>query len=378
MLILSCLFFALFTYLIFYFIARKQSFSFLVISFFLNLYHYIFSLGFYFYSLGRPNDSLNYYIWGTEQLENFPFSSGTGFLVHLVHFINYILNSYENVFLFFSMISSWVILSFFLIIYNFYSKREISSNSFLFLTILLFIPGLHFWTVAIGKDCLVLLFISLFLYAYIYKKIKLLVFSLVFLALIRIHIFAIVFLTFIMHEFIYGNFKLKKISMGVYRFVIFVLSIPSIFVLYQFLFSFIQKYSEDGFSDIGGFVENRNEAYSEEGSGLLLASQPYILKMLAFVLGGLPWLSLDPLSLFSMAEGVIVIGILLYSYYYLFTKDRFNNSKQIFILIFIALFILFMPLISANLGIMVRMRVMLYIPILTVLLMFMLSNERKI
>ncbi|MDC4261732.1 hypothetical protein NQ692_17920, partial [Acinetobacter baumannii] len=105
---------------------------------------------------------------------------------------------------------------------------------------------------------------------------------------------------------------------------------------------------------------------------------PYILKMLAFVLGGLPWLSLDPLSLFSMAEGVIVIGILLYSYYYLFTKDRFNNSKQIFILIFIALFILFMPLISANLGIMVRMRVMLYIPILTVLLMFMLSNERKI
>lgn len=378
MLILQYAFFSLLTFLIFTFFVRKKSPEFFIISFFLNLYHFLFSLAFYFFSKGKPNDSMNYYMWSINNLANFEFSSGTGFLVHFVNLLRRFLVEYQLVFLFFSMISSLVILFFFKIIFDFKKNGNISDGGFCILTFLLFVPGLHFWTVAIGKDCLVLLFITTFLYAYYNKIFKLLIFSLFFLALIRIHVFAILLITFMINEIIYGNNKFKNFSINVYRFFIILLSIPMVFLIYNVLFSIVQKYSADGFSNFGDFVENRGEVYSSEGSGLILSSQPYVFKVLAFILGGLPWLSMDILTLFSMFEGVIIISVMLYLFFnYLIMKGE-KNPKQVFVLFFIIVFSLFMPIISANLGIMVRMRVMLYMPIYFVLLVFLIDSRKKV
>lgn len=378
MLILYYAFFSLLTFLMFVFLVRRNSLDFFITSFFLNLYHFFFSLAFYFFAKDKPNDSMNYYNWSINSLDDFKFSSGTGFLVHFVNFLRVLLVDYQLIFLFFSMISSLVILFFFKIIFDFKQKGYLSNKGFKFLTFLLFIPGLHFWTVSIGKDCLILLFITIFLYAYYKKLFKLLIFSLLFLAFIRIHVFAILFIAFMLNEFFYGNYKFKNISMSVYRFIIILLAIPTVFLIYNVLFNIVQKYSADGFSDFGDFIENRSEVYSSEGSGLLLSSQPYIFKVLAFLLGGLPWLSLDVLSIFSMLEGLIIISVMAYLFFNLLIKKHEKNSKQIFVLLFIVIFSLFMPIISANLGIMVRMRIMLYMPIYFVLLVFLIDSRKKV
>jgi len=75
--------------------------------------------------------------------------------------------------------------------------------------LLLFIPGIHFWTCIVGKDSLILFFLGIFFYFYIDKKIFISIFFIFPVFLLRPHIGFIFFVSILITEFILIKGKKK-------------------------------------------------------------------------------------------------------------------------------------------------------------------------
>lgn len=333
-----------------------------VISIFsLVTYHFIFSYIFFEFSKDKTNDSYNYFLWAKESLELE--YQGTGIIIRIIKLLNFIgFNDYSTIFLFFTSISAIAIVGFYKLIYRDYY----SLNMKIIIFILVLIPGLHFWTVAIGKDSLTLFSIFLVCYGANNRKFGISILGSLIILFIRYHIFGILIGSLIIYLLFFSNYKPKVISKTVFRLIIIVVSSPVAVTFFYGLMKNIQKYSSDGFNDIGSFINNRQDAYSDVGSGVLLSGQPYIVKVFALIFGGIPWLSIDLLSLFSMLEGIVILVTLYFSLSLLYKNRHQNNyfyNVSFYFFIFIFIFLLFMPLISANLGIMARMRVIFYLPL---------------
>lgn len=332
---------------------------------FLVLYHFIFSYVFFEFSKDKTNDSYNYFLWAKENLDLE--YQGTGVIIRIVEVLNSIgFDSYSSVFLVFTSISAIAIVGFYKLIYRNYFSVKMKVVIF----ILLLIPGLHFWTVAIGKDSLTLLSMFLICYGVNNKNIIIAFLGAIIILFVRYHILGILIASLVLYFLFFSSYKPKNISKGIFKLIIIVISMPVAVVFFSGIMKNIQKYSSDGFTDINSFISNRQDAYADVGSGVLLSGQPYIVKVFALVFGGIPWLSIDLLSLFSMLEGIVILFTLYFSISLLY-KNRYQNSYfyniSIYFFIFIFIFLLFMPLISANLGIMARMRVIFYLPLFLIL-----------
>lgn len=352
-----------FLYLSFYLsiLFFKFKISEVVSIFFLVTYHFIFSYIFFEFSKDKTNDSYNYFLWAKE---SFALDyQGTGIIIRIVKLLNFIgFDDYSTVFLFFTSISAIAIVGFYKLIYRDYY----SLNMKIIIFILVLIPGLHFWTVSIGKDSLTLFSTFLVCYGVNNKKFVISILGAIIILFVRYHIFGILAGSLIIYILFFSSYKPKKISRGMFRLIIVIITLPVAAIFFSGLMKNIQKYSSDGFSDIGSFINNRQDAYSDVGSGVLLSGQPYIVKVFALIFGGIPWLSIDLLSLFSMLEGIVILVTLYFSLSLLYKNRHQNNyfyNVSFYFFIFIFIFLLFMPLISANLGIMARMRVIFYLPL---------------
>ncbi len=160
----------------------------------LFLYHLLFGAAYYVYTLTNASDSKKYYIWpqeiGKEWL-NF-LGTETTFINFLSYpFINGLGFSYEMMMLLFT----WIGFLGFVYAYLFF-KENIPLNVKVFkrldlLTLILFLPNMHFWTASLGKGAPI--FFGLMLFAYAISRpekrwIGLLISSLLVFA-IRPHIF---------------------------------------------------------------------------------------------------------------------------------------------------------------------------------------------
>lgn len=347
--------------------------------FILSLYHFGFAYIFLQFSKDQVNDSLNYYNWSySRNLEDLSFM-GTDFIIRIVKFVRYIgIEDYNIIFYLFSMISGLAIIGLFNFINKNFNSIKVSRLKLEYVFLLL--PGLHFWTVAIGKDALTLLAIYLICVSIFFRKTGLFLGAIILLILVRYHIAILFLIGFLLHLLFSSKTRIFNLSTGIIRTIVLVISIPAAALVYSFALSSIQKYSSSGFEGFGDFIDNRTDAYSESGSGAILTGQPYFIKVLAMILGGIPWLSLDPLSIAAMFEGFIILILLFYALSKMRTYKKFYNTysePSAFLLWFVILFLLFMPLISGNLGLIVRMRVMLYFPIFCILYFTNLQKINK-
>ena len=330
---------------------------------FLSIYHYSYSYIFLLFTEDKINDSSNYFKWSsTVSYSDLSYTS-TDFIIFLVKILGELKLSYHAIFMIFSLISGLAIIGMF----SFYSKRYFYSSNFIINKYTIFLlPGLHFWTVAVGKDALCLFAFYLICSSKIKNSFRLAL-GLILLMLVRYHILIFLIMAFITYTFVASKYNFLSLSKGLRRLVVIVMSVPIFIFLYQYILTNIQKYSSNGFNDFTSFIENRSDAYAETGSGVVLASQPYIVKVFALLFGGVPWISLDLLSLVAMIEGCIIFFMIFYiSNKIILRKNIFvlTNGNIKILLWFILIFSLIMPLVSSNLGLMVRMRVMLYFPLM--------------
>ncbi len=135
----------------------------------LFLYHLLFAGVYYAYALFRPSDSKHYYyissIMGEYWLDFF--KSGTDFIHFLaIPFVNLGL-SYEGAMLLFS----WLGYLGFVFAYLFFKENipyKVKILGVNFLTLILFLPNMHFWTASLGKGAVI--FLGLMMVAYAIKK----------------------------------------------------------------------------------------------------------------------------------------------------------------------------------------------------------------
>jgi hypothetical protein len=150
----------------------------------LYLYHAAFSTFYYFYALTYGADSYGYYNAGSW-VEPSP---GTTFVMWFTaHVRDATGASYFDLFMLFHIFGYVGLVKFFDLLRPF---REQSPRLRLLITLLIFIPGLHFWTSAIGKDAISCLGVMTFL-ASVHAANRLslgAVFGLVAVATVRPHI----------------------------------------------------------------------------------------------------------------------------------------------------------------------------------------------
>lgn len=377
--ILLYLNYALFFFFAYFFMDRRNHLEYIVICLFLTSVHFLFGYLNVLASQEKIVDSINYYNWGTTAyLKYFDFSIGTSFLVHLVNWLSVFFSNFEQMSAFFTGSTLLIFLKIFSIVYERYSNKNIKFSDYVIILFFLFLPGFHYWTVSLGKDSLMLIAIFWGFWSFYKKNLTILILSCLLMFFVRVHMFAIFILSLMVSEYIYAYFNFLRVNKKTYKFSLLSISIPFSLGMFYFLFNYIQKYSKDGFSNIDEFLDGRAEVYADLGSGAWLSVQPYPIKVFAFVFGGVPWKSLDALTIASMVESFILFFIGGYIFFSLKRNFKYyalhDKALTISALFFILVSILFFSLTNNNLGVMVRMKVMIYSPLL-LLTIIVLSNK---
>ena len=345
----------------------------------LSLYHLVFGGIYYIYALFNRSDSVKYY--------NVPQNINKGWLDFLgtettfinfisYPFINYLGFSYEMMMLLFT----WIGYMGFVYAYLFF-KENIPLDVKVFkkvdlLTLILFLPNMHFWTASLGKGALI--FLGLMLFGYAISKPKERVISLLLGSLLVFYIRPHIFLILAIGSFLgfltaFGKFtwQHKSIACGV--------CLLSLFLLQNSILSVVNlENSNDLISDFIKFTSNRADSLSDSGSGLSMAGYSLPEKIFSF------WFR----PLFFDAPGIlgIIVSIENLIYILLFVKImkwdflKFIKLAPVNVKMSLALFLITsfaMTFVMSNLGIIIRQKSMIMYFIFFVIYYY-LAHEKEL
>lgn len=233
-----------------------------------------------------------------------------------------------------------------------------------------FIPGLHFWTGVIGKDCLILFFLACFFYFYIDKKF---IYSNIFLIpvfLIRPHVGILFFLSVALNEIIS-----KK---GHMKFILLLISLPIIYIFFNLpiiqslLFNSNDALSYNFIEKIFMELNSLSEKFSTSGSGYEKSSLyvnifNYVIFPFEFIVSN------NSLSVNTFIF-VEIITLIFISIIILKQKKEFEIDKRIIYFLGICIFVYLMiiPQVFFNFGLNARQKWMI-IPFI-IYISFLLKN----
>ncbi len=345
----------------------------------LSLYHLAFGGVYYIYALFNRSDSVRYY--NVPQNTNkgwFDFlGTETTFIDFISYpFINYLGFSYEMMMLLFT----WIGFMGFVYAYLFF-KENIPLDVKVFkkvdlLTLILFLPNMHFWTASLGKGALIFLGLMLFGYAISKPKERLitLLIGSILVFYIRPHIFLILavgsllgFLTVV------GKFtwKHKGIVIGV--------CILSLILLQNSILSVVNlENSNNLISDFLKFTSHRADSLSTAGSGLKMAGYSLPEKIFSFWFRPLFFDAPGILGLIVSIENLIYILLFLKIVkldFFKFIKLAPMNVKMSLALFLITSFA--MTFVMTNLGIIIRQKSMIMYFIFFVIYYY-LAHEKQL
>ena len=322
-------------------------------------YHLVFFLIYFTYASFEASDSKAYYIDAGVIRENWTslFLTGTKFIVFVANPLVQFGFSYLTVMLIFA----WTGYVGFVFAYIFF-KENITINVTVFkkydlLTLLLFLPNMHFWTVSLGKGSLIFMGLMLFAYALRFpqKRIFALVLGGFLVYMIRPHVMLFV-LVGVMFGILTGKSKLG----GGIKILILAASILFLFAAKGSILSVAKlQDSENVVQDFDQFALKQSGRLETSGSGVQMSNYPLPVKFFTFWFRPLFVDSPGVLGIFSSAENLI--------YLLLFAKianRRFLRFiikapylvKTSFIIFLLTSFAL--TFVMSNLGIMMRQKSM--------------------
>ncbi|MCF4102666.1 hypothetical protein L1I30_13395 [Gillisia sp. M10.2A] len=326
----------------------------------LFIYHMGFGMVYYIYAFFNASDSHKYFIWpqnihkgwldffGTEttfvNFISYPFINGLGF-------------SYEMMMLLFT----WFGFLGFVYAYLFF-KENISLEVKVFkhidlLTLILFLPNMHFWTASLGKGSII--FLGLMLFAYSIKKPKVRVVGLLIGALLVFYIRPHVFLLLTVGGL--GGFFLGKDAISWKKKLIIGLSmLLGLFLIHEKILAVVHlNNSKDLISDFIAFTAQRSQDLNTASSGVNMAGYSLPEKFFTF------WFR----PLFFDAPGILGIIVSLENFIYLllflkilkldflkFLKNAPVNVRMSLVLFMLTSFA--MTFVMSNLGIIIRQKSM--------------------
>ncbi len=249
----------------------------------LFFYHLAFGAAYYIYALFNRSDSHKYYTWPQNTNKSWLdfFGAETTFINFISYpFINGLGFSYEMIMLLFT----WIGFMGFVFAYLFF-KENITLNVTVFkrvdlLTLILFLPNMHFWTASLGKGSLI--FFGLMLFAYSITQFKErflgLLISSILVFLIRPHIFLLVAVGAVI-GFLTTNDQVERRK----KIMLCGILVLSILLLQEQILSVVKlNSSTDLWNDFVAFTTKRSAALDDAGSGINMAGYSLPEKFFTF------------------------------------------------------------------------------------------------
>ena len=325
----------------------------------LFIYHLFFFGVYLWYAYNNPSDSKGYY-------RNISIHTGSWFELfgtdtHFIDFLAYPLKtvgfSYEMLMLTFAWLGY---LGFFYAYLFFREKIPIKLkvfNSVDLLTLILFLPNMHFWTASLGKGSTIFFGLMMFTYGIVKpgSRIFLLILSSLIIYYIRPHVFM-----FVAVGAVVGYMSGKEQIPSWQKALVFISLIGTLVLVQdQILAVMGLQGSENLIEDFQTQSEERSEDLSDAGSGVDMSSYPLLFKLFTFWFRPLFIDAPNVLGLIVSAENLIYLLLffkILKKDFIKFIKKSPAVVKMSFVIFFMTS--LAMTFVMSNLGIIMRQKSM--------------------
>lgn len=284
-------------------------------------YHVFFALVYYIYASFNPSDSVAYYSRSSSAYENWfaAFQTGTPFIDFVGYpFINYMFFSYQMMMVLFAWLGYWG----FVLFYIFFKENTRYKNLVKgvdLITLLIFLPNMHFWTVSFGKGSIIFMGMGMAIFGLskLNRRKIILLLGLTLVYYIRPHVF------FLMAIGILFGLVTGKQSVPLYqKLIVFGGTAVALFLMYNQIMSFAHLDSENVMESFDQFSSTRSVELAKAGSGVDISNYPLVLKLFTF------WFR----PLFIDSPGVLGLIISFENLFYVFiTGKLFQKGFFVFL-----------------------------------------------
>ena len=334
--------------------------------------HLAATIAYYAYTQSNVSDARGYY-FDPYNFSKQAFALGTVFTYKFTQFLRADLGgSYFGCFLFFQSIGFWGVImlmrTFEEIALKIHAREQILPK------LLLFLPSIHFWTSAIGKDAPMFFAISLCTWAVLELRKRIVFFGIAMLVMVLfrphmalIAVTALAAAAFFHREIVFGR-KVPLLAVTVVGGI--------------FLAGTVQAtlgVDVTDFSSLASFLDERNEIAGMIGGGSSIGDAPLTIRLLSLLFRPLFF---DAQNIAGAVASFENIGsLLLFAY---FAKNWFavrHLAKRVFFVEFAMMFsiatIATLTAVYYNIGLGLRQRIMIFPPLLSVFVATWAFRQRQ-
>lgn len=335
----------------------------------LYLWHTLFCLVYASYVIASGGDALMYY--NVSLAEDIQFSFGTAGVLYLTSFLTSVLGlGFLGAFLVFNIFGFVGLLAFDASLRT--AVRDKSRALHRFVTLIVFLPSVSFWSSAIGKDSLSFMAAGLALWAALdlRRRVWLMVPAVLLMLLVRPHMAAALALALAFSIVFQRRFTFPR------RILAGGMAIAMAVVLVPLSMDYSGLGSVAGAQDLIEYVEKRQEYNMVGGGGVDISAMPLPLQLFTYMFRPLPF---EAHSVFALAASLdnMVLLFLFFAGGWAILKGRQQPGPEsrVFLWSYSLLAWLTLAMTTANLGISVRQKWM-FAPMLIFLFLSALGGTR--
>lgn len=340
-------------------------------------YHVVLSFVYYLYVLFNPSDSRAYYQSAFNDVDWLSFYGTSTVFVKFLHypFGHYLNFSYEASMFLFAFVGYLGFLYFYLA----FHERIRFKHTFMsidMMTLIFFLPNLHFWTGSLGKGSVIFLGIGLFFYAVNKPRERL--WALIIGSLLIYHVRPHIMLVMLVSYALALVFSTKGISV-VWRITFLLASAVAFTLIYQDVLGMV-GIDEEAFLSQGLDLSHRASELSKASSGVDITQYGLPMQVFTFLYRPLFFDASGALGIIVSFENVLYLLLTLKlitsisGWKYLFTADFLTKGALFsFLTVTIAL-----AQISGNLGLAMRQKSQIMILLMFVILAFLDHEKMKV
>lgn len=314
----------------------------------LFLWHSASAIVYCAYSINNPADAKYYY---SAELREF--ALGTDFVHYLtIYSKNIFFASYLDLFFLFSLFGFFGLSLLYSALIGFCNRRE----SVVLLWVVMFLPGLSFWTSAIGKDSLVFFALSLLVFSFL-KKGRWFYFlasvSLILVFLVRPHIVMMLIFSFALASFFSSGLSLSRKLTSLF------LIAPIVVLLMPYVMEYVGL-NELSLESAESYVETR-QSYNQVGGGAVdLSSHGPVYAVFSYMFRPLFVDANGLLPLMASFENVVYLFMFSYAAHSILVRRVSMPSAGWFFLCSTIFLWLVLGVTTSNLGIALRQKLMIF------------------
>ncbi|MCP4407266.1 MAG: hypothetical protein GY807_05790 [Gammaproteobacteria bacterium] len=333
----------------------------------LVFYHTFFSVAYFVYIQKYGGDANQYYSQGMNG--SFDWWPGSRFVTSFTSIFAYVMHLGKfNIFLIYNLIGLIGLLILTRLVFHFWPKSGGGVQTMRYLVV--FMPGLSFWTSAIGKDGPAFLAACLAVYAFtdIKKKNHLFAVAVAIMFVVRPHVAAVLLIA--------AGLTLVLASRAgiVMRSVILATIVAAFFVSFPFVQEYVGLEDATSWAELVQYIERR-ASYNQKGNGAVdITQMSFVPKLFTYLFRPLFFDAPGLMGLVVSVENLFLLALFVYTargivWQVVNVSHPFVRFSAIYFLLGWVMF----AMVTANLGIAIRQKTMI-LPAFLVLVAMSLSH----